>query len=226
VTGSGAINISNPYLVTICAFAGGILSVLVILGLSRIKMVTPASMVLAGVALSSLFTGGTTLVQYFAGDVVLAAVVYWTFGDLGRAGWPEILIVFVILCISFVYFILKSWSYNALQNGTQTAKSLGVNVDRLILVSMVLGTLLSATAVSLVGIINSVGLVAPHMVRKFVGSDYRFLLPASAMTGACILLLSDLCGRMLVAPVVLPIGAITSFLGAPLFLYFIYKGTK
>lgn len=225
-TGSGAVNISNPYLVTVCAFVGGIICVMAILGLSRIRMVTPSSMVLAGVALSALFTGGTTLVQYFADDVVLAAVVYWTFGDLGRASWTEISLIAVVLLISFLYFFSKSWSYNALQNGTQTAKSLGVNVDRLVLVSMVLGSLLSATAVAFVGIINFVGLVAPHMVRKFVGNDHRFLLPASALAGACILLVSDLFGRMVVAPVILPIGAITSFLGAPLFLYLIYKGAK
>nr|WP_035243353.1 iron chelate uptake ABC transporter family permease subunit [Desulfitobacterium hafniense] len=224
--GSGAISISNPYLVTGCAFIGGMISVFVILTLSRIKTVTPAAMVLAGVALSSLFGGGTTLAQYFADDVVLASVVYWTFGDLGRTSWNEILLIFVILCLTFIYFMLKSWSYNGMQSGLQTARSLGINVDQLILVSMVLAALLAASAVSFVGIINFVGLVAPHMVRKFVSSDYRFLLPASMLAGACILLLSDLCSRTIVAPIVLPIGAITSFLGAPLFLYLIYKGAK
>jgi len=225
-TGSGALSITNPFLVTGCAFFGGIISVLVILALSRIKTVTPASMVLAGVALSSLFGGGTTLAQYFADDVVLASVVYWTFGDLGRTSWNEIVLIFVILSLTFVYFMSKSWSYNGMQSGLQTARSLGIHVDQLILVSMVLSALLAASAVSFVGIINFVGLVAPHMVRRFVGSDYRFLLPASMLAGACILLLSDLCSRTLVAPVVLPIGAITSFLGAPLFLYLIYKGAK
>lgn len=225
-TGSGAISITNPYLVTLCAFLGGIISVFVILVLSRIKTITPASMVLAGVALSSLFAGGTTLVQYFADDVVLAAVVYWTFGDLGRTSWNEILLITIVLGLGFVYFMLKSWSYNGMQSGLQTARSLGINVDQLILVSMVLAALLAATATSFVGIINFVGLVAPHMVRRFVGSDYRYLLPASMLAGACILLLSDLCSRTIVAPIVLPIGAITSFLGAPLFLYLIYKGAK
>lgn len=225
-TARGAINISNPYIVTICAFIGGIISVIIILGLSRIRMITPSSMVLSGLALSSLFRGGTTLLQYFADDVVLAAVVFWTFGDLGRASWQEIFIITITLVIGFVYFLYNSWSYNALQNGMHTAKSLGINVDRLVLISMTLGTLLSATVTAFVGIISFVGLVAPHIARKFVGNDYRFLLPASAMMGACVLLISDLFSRTIVAPVILPIGAITSFLGAPLFLYLIYKGAK
>lgn len=225
-TTNGAINISDPYMVTVFAFIGGIISVVIILGLSRIKTITPSSMVLAGVALSSLFTGGTALVQYFADDVVLAAVVYWTFGDIGRASWTEIMIIAVIVLLSYIYFFCKSWSFNSLQNGVHTAKSLGVNVDSLILISMTLCCLLSATAVAFVGIINFIGLVTPHIARKFVGNDHRFLLPASAMTGACILLISDLFARMIISPVILPIGAVTSFLGAPLFLYLIYKGAK
>jgi len=78
--------------------------------------------------------------------------------------------------------------------------------------------------VAFVGIINFVGLIAPHMIRKFIGSDYRYLLPASALTGALILLISDTFGRLIVSPVILPIGAITSFLGAPVFIYLLFKG--
>lgn len=225
-TSSGVISITNPYLVTVFAFAGGMLTVTVILGLSRVKTMTPSSMVLAGVALSALFMGGTALAQYFADDIAIASVVFWTFGDLGRASMREVFIVAATLAGSFLYFFANRWSYNALQNGAHTAKSLGVHVDRLAAVSMALAALLTATAVSFVGIINFIGLIAPHMIRRFVGNDFRFLLPASALTGACVLLLSDLLARMAAAPVVLPIGAITSFLGAPLFLYLIYRGAK
>lgn len=225
-TASGVINITNPYLVTAFAFAGGIATVLVILALSRVKTVTPTSMVLAGVALSSLFMGGTALTQYFADDVAIASVVFWTFGDLGRASYTEVLLVAAILAAAFVYFMAHSWSYNALLSGGPTAKSLGVEVDRLVVASLCISALLAATAVSFVGIINFIGLVAPHMVRKLVGTDFRYLLPGSALAGAVVLLASDFLGRMAAAPLVLPIGAITSFLGAPLFLYLIYKGAK
>lgn len=220
---AAAISITNPYLVTMCAFVGGFLTVLVILGLSRVARVSPATMVLAGVALSSLFGGGTTIVQYFADDVKVASVVYWTFGDLGRANWREITLIFGITAVAFVYFFSNRWNFNAMESGTDTAKSLGVSVDRLILVSMTLCSLMAAVSTAFVGCISFIGLIAPHMVRKFVGNDYRFLIPASGLMGAIVLVLSELLSRVIVAPSVLPIGALTAFLGAPMFLYMIFK---
>lgn len=94
------------------------------------------------------------------------------------------------------------------------------------LVSMAVCSLTAAVAVSFVGIISFVGLVAPHIMRRFVGNDYRFLIPTSMVAGAVLLLLADTFGRLIIAPVILPIGAITSFLGAPLFLYLLFKGVS
>ena len=111
-----------------------------------------------------------------------------------------------------------------MESGVSTAKSLGVNTTRVMITSMTVASLATSVVVSFVGIISFVGLIAPHMLRKFVGNDYRFLLPASALSGTIILLLSDLFARYIVAPVILPIGAITSFLGAPMFLYILFKG--
>ncbi|MCL2205741.1 MAG: iron ABC transporter permease [Treponema sp.] len=220
---AAAITITNPYMVTIFAFLGGIATTAVILGLSRIAKVTPTVMILAGVALSALFSGATTLVQYFADDVMLASIVFWTFGSLGRAGWNEITFIFILGIAAFIYFFFNRWNYNAMESGTHTAKSLGVNVDVLILASMTIAALISAVAVAFVGIINFIGLIAPHMARKFVGNDHRFLIPCSALTGAALMLAADLASRMIRAPAILPIGALTSFLGAPLFLYMIVK---
>ena len=221
---AAAISISNPYIVTLCAFIGGFLTTVVILGLSRVAKVSPATMVLAGVALSSLFSGGTTIVQYFADDVKVASVVYWTFGDLGRANWREIGLIFAITTVSLLYFLSNRWNFNAMESGADTAKSLGVPVDRLILLSMTLCSLMAAVSTAFVGCISFIGLISPHMVRRFVGNDYRFLIPASALTGAILLVLSELTSRIIVAPSILPIGALTSFLGAPMFLYMIFKG--
>jgi iron complex transport system permease protein len=220
---AAAIAVTNPYLVTVCAFLGGIATTAVILGLSRVSNITPTTMILAGVALSSLFTGATTLIQYFADDVLISTVVYWTFGSLGRAGWREIALIFFLSGLAFIYFIFNRWNYNALESGTHTAKSLGVSVDSLILLSMIVCSLIAAVATAFVGCINFIGLLAPHMIRRFVGNDYRFLIPCSALTGAIIMIAADIVSRMIVAPVILPIGALTSFLGAPLFLYMIIK---
>ena len=220
---TNAITFTNPYTVVICAFVGGISTTVLILFLSRVSGVTPSVMVLAGVAVSSMFTGATTLMQYFSDDNKVASVVYWTFGNLGRAGWREISLIYALSVAAFVYFILNRWNYNAMESGTNTAKSLGVNVDALILTSMSVATLISAVAVAFVGTITFIGLIAPHIVRKFVGNDYRFLIPCSALMGAIVMLGADIASRTIASPAILPIGAITSFLGAPLFLYTIIK---
>lgn len=218
------ITISNPYTISLCAFISAMISTFMVLGLSQFRKVTPESMILSGVALSTMFAGATTLLQYFAADVKVAAVVFWTFGDLGRTGWKEILIMSAVVTTSMLFFLWNRWNLNALQHGEETAKGLGVHVKRLRMTGMFVGSLTAATIVSYVGIINFVGLIAPHLIRKFVGNDYRYLLPASAMTGALLLLASDILARLAVSPIILPIGAITSFLGAPLFLYLLFKG--
>ena len=162
----------------------------------------------------------------FADDVRVAAVVYWTFGDLGGTYWKDIAMMLVVVLAAFVYFYFNRWNYNAIQSGEETAKGLGVNTDALLLVGMLVCAFTAAMIVSNVGLINFVGLIAPHMVRRFVGSDYRFLLPASGLAGSILLLLSDIVARMAVSPVVLPIGAITSFVGAPVFLMIIFRESK
>ena len=181
---------------------------------------------LAGVALSSLFSGGSTLLQYFADDTKLGAIVFWTFGNLGSTNWRELLILGLVLAAALCYFLFNRWNYNAMESGADTAKSLGVNTRAVMLISMGICSLLSAVAVSFVGIISFVGLVAPHIMRRFVGNDYRYLVPSSAVAGALLLILADTFGRSIMAPVVLPIGALTSFLGAPMFLFLLFKGGR
>lgn len=213
----------NPYLITFYSFLGSIASSVIILLLSRFKKLKPSSMILVGVALSSLFSGGLSLAQYFASETAMASIVFWTLGDLGSVGWSEIAIISIVFLVIFVFFMLHSWKYNAMESGLETAKSLGVKVEALTIVSMVLASLLAGASVAFVGIINFIGLVAPHIARKIIGNNHVFLLPASAIIGGIILVLADLVGRMVISPVILPIGAITSFLGAPLFLYFIFR---
>ena len=220
---ASAVTISSPAAVTVCAFLGGMATTVFVLALSRLRGAAPSSMILAGVALSSLFTGGTTLLQYFADDVQIATVVYWTFGDLGRPGWSEIGLIAACTAAALLFFLWNRWNYNALSGGGDTARSLGVNVGVLTCASMALCTLIAAVSVAFVGVVSFVGLVAPHMLRRFTGADHRFLIPASALGGAALLLLGDLAARELLSPAVLPIGAITSFLGAPMFLYLLFR---
>jgi iron complex transport system permease protein len=183
-------------------------------------------MILVGVALGALFTAGTMFLQFFADDMELAAMVFWTFGDTARASWPELGAIAAATALSTVYFCAGSWDYNAIESGDTTARGLGVRVGWVRLVGMVVSTLLTAMIIAFLGIIGFVGLVVPHMVRRCIGSDYRFLLPASVLFGALLLLGSDTVARLLLSPRILPVSILTAFLGAPVFLALIIRGKQ
>ncbi len=219
-----AVFIANPYTVTISAFAFSMVAMIMILLLARQRGFSPESVVLAGVAFGSLFAAGSTLVQYFAEDVQVAAMVFWTFGDLGRISWQEVAILSALTAVALVHFLLHRWDYNALDGGEDAAKGLGVRVEWIRFRSMLMASLVTAAAVAFMGIIGFIGLIAPQMMRRIIGVDHRFLIPASAVTGAALLLLADTLARTLISPAVLPVGAITSFFGAPLFLFILAKG--
>ena len=223
---SDAVIMNNPYLVSSLAFLWSLIATGVILLMAYYRGATPETMVLTGIVVGSLFTAATTALEYFANDVQLASVVFWTFGDLGRASWRDFLILaFVTIPVTF-YFMRNSWNYNALDTGDETAKSLGVNINRVRNSGMVVASLATALVVSFFGIIAFVGLAAPHIVRRIIGSDERFLVPASALFGGLFLLVADTAARTIIAPVVLPVGILTSFLGGPLFLYLLIKGLR
>ena len=219
-----AVFIANPYTVTVSAFVFSMIAMSLILLLARLRGFSPESVVLAGVAFGSLFAAGSTLVQYFAEDVQVAAMVFWTFGDLGRVSWQEVGLLTALTLAALVYFLLHRWNYNALESGEDVAKGLGVHVEQIRLRSMLAASLITAVAVAFMGIIGFIGLIAPQMMRRILGIDHRFLIPASAITGAALLLFADTLARTLISPVVLPVGAITSFFGAPLFLFILAKG--
>lgn len=217
-----AVTVGNAWSVTGCAFAGSLAATLAVIAFARYRGATAEVMVLAGVALGSLFSAGTVLLQYFAEDMQVAAIVFWTFGDLGRAAWRDVGVMVLLVALGSVYFAWRRWDYNALEIGVESAKGLGVDVERVRLHTMFVSSLMTAGIVALLGIIGFVGLVGPHMVRRVIGNDYRFLLPAAGAAGSLLLLASDTLARTVMSPVVLPVGAITSFLGAPLFLYLLF----
>lgn len=223
-TVANAVTINNPYLTTMTAFLFCLLATGIILIISRIRGASPEVMVLAGVALSSLFTAGTMFLQYFADDTQLAAVVFWTFGDVGRANWNELAIIAGVVLLSILFFVANRWNYNAIDAGDETAKGLGVNVERIRLIGMVVAALVSAVIVAFLGVIGFVGLICPHMVRRLIGDDQRYLIPGSALMGGILLLVSDTAARLIVAPYVLPVSVLTAFMGAPTFIYLLIRG--
>ncbi len=215
--------IQSPHTIVASAFIGSLTTVAALLALSAWRDLSPGGLILAGVAMSSFFGAATMLLQYFAPDVQIAATVFWTFGDLGKARWRELAIMTIVLVPAAVYFMWKRWSFNALLWGDDSARSLGVGVHRIRLLALVLAALISSVTTAFLGIIGFVGLVAPHIMRMLLGQDHRFLFPCSALAGALLLLVSDALARTIMAPVVLPVGILTSFAGAPLFIYLLAR---
>ena len=214
---------ANPYSTSLMAFLFSTLSILLILGLCRIRAFSPNVVVLAGIAIGSVWSAATTILQFYATDVGISAAVIWNFGDLGRATYKTDLIMFVVVTLGILVFGLMSWRYNALLSGDAAARSMGINVDLLRFVSLLLASVITAVCVSFLGIIGFVGIICPHVTKKILGQDHRLSLPASALSGSLLLLFSDTLSRSMGNGSALPVGAITSLLGAPFFIAIIFS---
>ena len=213
---------SNPYATSAMAFLFAAASVLVILGLCSLRSFSPNTVVLAGIAIGSICTSATTILQYYATDVGLSAAVVWSFGDLSRATYTNDWIMLAVVGVSSIFFMLMSWKYNALLSGDGVAKSVGVNVSIVRFASLLIASLVTAVCVSFLGIIGFVGIICPHVVKRVLGEDHRFSVPASILSGSLLLVLADTLARTIGNGSSLPVGAITSLLGAPFFLFMIF----
>ena len=213
---------ANPYATSLLAFGFSSLSVLLILGLCTVRGFSPNVVVLSGMAIGSVWTAATTILQFYATDVGLSAAVVWSFGDLGRASYAKDAIMAVVVLIGFVYFLCMAWKYNALLSGEATAKTMGVHVERLRFLSLLLASLITAVCVSFLGVIGFVGVICPHVTKKLLGQDHRVTLPASCLMGSLLLVLADTASRSIGSGTALPVGAITSLLGAPFFIAIIF----
>ena len=208
------------------AFAGAMGSTVVIMMLAGIRRLSPEAIILSGVALSSLFLSATVLVQYLASDTQLAVVVFWTFGDVARSSWTEIGLLSAVVVAATLFLVHHRWDLNAMAVGEETARGLGVNVQRLRLSGMLTVALMAALATAFYGIIAFVGLIGPHIAKRLVGGDHGLLIPFSAVIGALLLLAADTLGRAMIGSGALPVGIITSFMGAPMFLYLLIRGYR
>ena len=222
----GNLVITNPYLTSGIAFIFALLGIILVLSLSRINKFNNATTVLLGITFGTFCTGITTILQYFASDTTLATAVYWSFGDLGRANYVDDLIILVVTVVSLVFFLVFAYRYNAMLLGEDTSATLGINLNAFRFISLLLASLLTAVCVSLVGIIGFIGLIIPQVMRKIVGNDHRYLIVGSSLLGAVVLLFSDIISRILLSGFSLPVGAITSILGAPVFIVILLVGRR
>jgi iron complex transport system permease protein len=214
-----------PYLLSACAFAGGLLVTALVYRLGRHNGQTSvATMLLAGIALTALAGALIGLFTYLADDATLRTLTFWNLGSLNGASyprlWPLLLITLLVAC----WLPRRVNALNALLLGESEARHLGFDVERL-KVELILCTALGVgAAVAAAGMIGFIGLVVPHLLRLIVGPDHRVLLPASMFGGAILLLLADLIARLALAPAELPIGIVTALIGAPFFLYLLIRG--
>lgn len=214
---------ANPYATSLMAFIFSVLSILLILGLCRLRSFSPNVVVLAGIAIGSVWTAATTILQFYATDVGLSAAVIWNFGDLGRATYRTDAIMFAVVLAGLLFFCRMAWQYNALLSGEAAAKSMGIHVDGLRFFSMLLASVITAVCVSFLGIIGFVGIICPHVTKRLLGQDHTFSIPVSALSGSLLLLLADTLSRSMGNGSALPVGAITSLLGAPFFIAIIFS---
>lgn len=211
-------------MVTASAFGFSLLTVAIVIFISeRAQGSKILSLVLSGIMVSSLFTAGTSYIKVIADPTdQLPAITYWLIGSLSGIKIEEVAFASVFMAIGLVPILLLRWRINVLTFGDDEARTMGVNVKRVRLIVIACSTLITAACVSVSGMIGWVGLVIPHLTRRLVGNSYRYLMPASMLSGAIFLLAVDNLARNLLT-VEIPIGILTAFVGAPFFIYLITR---
>ena len=223
-----AILLGLSYLeITLVSFLFGILAVsFVLLISSRVRGNPTLTLVLSGMMVSSVFSALISFIKLIADpEEALPQITYFLMGSLSSVRKEDILPVFILIVIAIVPIVILRWSLNIMTQGEEEAKALGINTKAVRLASIISATIVTATATSLCGMISYVGLVIPHLVRMITGCDYRKTVPASILLGSSFLLLVDTISRS-IATVELPIGILTSLIGAPFFLYLIVREAK
>ena len=218
--------LAAQYMVPLNAFIMAMLCALLIHFLSMRRGVTAETIVLLGIALVFTFNALLALVQFFATEQAVAAVVFWTMGSLTKATWPKLGVICAVILITLPIFAKRAWALTALRLGDEKAASFGINVRSLRFQTLIMVSLLASFPVAFVGTIGFIGLVGPHIARMLIGEDQRFFLPASLLTGALILSASSVVSKTLIPGAIFPIGVVTSLIGVPFFISLILGGKK
>jgi len=213
----------SSYFVVVNAFVFALIASFAIYALAFTKRFTSGAIIMAGIAISYLFGALTSFLQYFGTSDAVQQVVFWTMGSLGRANWFSVQVVAGILVVAVPLLFWYSQDLNVMGSGDEAAKSMGVDVSRVRVIALVLTSLITAGIICFTGTIGFIGLVGPHICRMIIGPDHRFLLPASALMGALLLVCADIAARTIFAPQVIPVGIMTSFIGVPFFIYLFVK---
>ncbi len=205
------------------AFVASIGCMFIILWFGKMTYMKPQTLILAGVALGALFHSLTMLMQFFASDLDAAAALFWTFGDLGKGSWDIVLLLGIVSVLSIAVLWFNHWKLDALTLGDEEARTKGVNVELFRIFILFVSTFISALVVAFFGIIGFIGLIAAHLVRLSIGVSYKELIIFSAIYGGVLLVLADTLSKLIVPPVIVPIGIVTAFMGVPMLLYLLAR---
>ncbi|AKD40639.1 TPA: FecCD family ABC transporter permease [Pasteurella multocida] len=216
------------FTIQVVAFVGGLLAVFLVYLISRTAPhhSPTLALVLAGIAIASLLSAGISLLKILSDPYSqLTTITFWLMGGLNMATLNDLALVAPLICASLIPLILLRWRMNLLSLDDEEAETLGINTKRTRLIFILSATLMTSAAVSITGIIGWVGLIIPHIARLWIGADFRRLLPTSLFIGATFLLLTDTIARSIFS-IEVPLGIITSLVGAPFFLSLLIQGGK
>jgi iron complex transport system permease protein len=214
--GLGTLSFGLP----LASFLGALLTILIVFYFGRQEgKIHPNTLLLAGVIVSSFLSALIMFFLSISQREELHTIVFWLMGDFSLSNYEAIRLILPYVLLAFLLLYVHARQFNLILSGEESALQLGVDVERLKLISYLGASLITAASVSMCGLIGFVGLIVPHSVRMVFGPDHRLLLPASALVGASFLIASDTLGRTLLAPVELPVGVITAAFGGPFFIY-------
>jgi iron complex transport system permease protein len=209
--------------VSVAAFTGAIATTFTVYGISGFgRKSSTTTLLLAGIALSFFLSSVMSLLMSLNRDQ-LESIMFWTMGSFTAASWTKVVVCAPVILLGAVFLSLFSRDLNVIVTGEETAKTLGINVQKTKIVLLTAASIVAASAVSVSGIIGFVGLIIPHTVRLVLGPDHKQLFPFSMLAGAVFMILADTLARMLIPPMEIPVGIITSLFGAPFFIYLLRK---
>ena len=214
------------FLIPLGAFLGGLGTIAVVYRLAKVGRIVPlTTLILAGVAIGSFTSALTSFLMLISDEMILQAMSF-LLGGSTVTGWEPLIIALPYFSIGLTLLVLGGHSLNVLQFGEEQAQQLGLNVERVKIFIIISASLTTAAAVSFSGVIGFVGLVVPHIIRLVWGGDYKKLIPLAILGGGITLLLSDIVARTIMAPGYLPVGIVTSLIGAPFFLWILRRAKK
>lgn len=211
---------SNNIAIVVFAFFMSLLCAFLTFALSSKNSINSISLILVGTALNYLFQALSTTAQFIAEDTKLASIVNWIFGSLNGAKWSQVKIVAIVILICLISSQILNKNFTILSvMDDELAKTSGINPKQTRIYGLLISTLMTATIISFTGVIGFVGLAAPHIARSIIGSNNKYLIPFGSIVGALLLLISDTIGRLILSPIIIPVGIVISFIGVPIFLH-------